>query len=400
MCALLAGCDKPAGPSRGPAASVRAVTVRLAPVERRPVARSIELTGTLYGQEEVTVSSKIGGRIARLEHDLGDEVKPGQPLAHIDPTDLELAVAERRAAVAASLAKLGLEALPSQEVDLSVLPAVRRARAEEANALSKYERARQLFEQNPPLISAQDFADIRTQAEVASRNAEAEVLGARALLAEARTQTAGVRIAEQQFADATVLAPVIPGAPDLLYRVAERRISVGEMVAPGQALFRLVATDRIKFRGAAPERFAGRLQPGQSATLRVEAFEEPFPARVTRISPQVDPGSRSFDVEVEADNPDGRLKPGAFARAEIITGTEPGVTFVPVSAVLTFAGVQKVFGVREGQAVEARIITGVRDGDRVEVVGDLGFEAVIVSGTAGLGNGTPVQVAEGPAGPP
>lgn len=394
---VLAGCDRTPAPQAR--AEVKPIDVQMAAVSRRAIDRSVDLTGTLFGQEEATVSSKITGRIVRLDHDLGDEVLPGQPLAQIDRTDLELALSERRAAVAASLAKLGLDALPGEDLDLSVLPAIRRARAEEANAQARFDRARQLFEQTPPLLSAQDFADIRTQSEVASRNAEAEVLTARALLAEARTQTAGVRIAEQVLADAEVVAPSPPGEPNLVYRIAERRVSVGEMVAPGQALFRLVASDRIKFRGSAPERFAGRLKAGQAASLRVEAFEQPFPAQVTRISPQVDPATRSFEVEIQAENPDGRLKPGAFARARVVTGSDADVAFVPVSAVVTFAGVQKVFGIKDGKAVEVRVETGVRDGDDVEIVGGLDLDQVVTGGVGGLSNSAPVRITEAAAAP-
>ncbi|MCC6678509.1 MAG: efflux RND transporter periplasmic adaptor subunit [Phycisphaerales bacterium] len=393
---LTAGCGKPAAPA-GSRAQAKPIEVEVAPVLRRDIARSIDLTGTLFGQEEVTVSSKLAGRIIRLDHDLGDVVAPGQPLAQIEKTDVELALGERRAAVAASLAKLGLTSLPGDDFDPASLPAIRRARAEEANAQARFERARQLFEQTPPLISAQDFADIRTQSEVASRSAEVEVLTARALIAEARTQTAAVRTAEQLLVDTQVLAPAPPDAPNLIYRVAERRVSVGEMVTPGQALFRLVASDRIKFRGAAPERFAGRVQAGQAATLSIEAFERPFPATVTRISPQIDPATRSFEVEIEAENPDGRLKPGAFARAVVITGTDPGVSFVPAAAVSTFAGVQKVYGVKDSKAVEVRILTGVRDGGFIEVVGGLNLDHVVISSAGGLSNGAPVTVVEPPA---
>lgn len=396
---LVSGCGKPPAPPAGPggAPGPRPVEVRLAPVERHPVARSVQVTGTLYGEEEVTVASKSSGRIIRLDHDLGDVVSPGQPLAQIDPTDLRLALAERQAAVAASLAKLGLESLPEGELDLTTLPAVRRARAEQDNAVARYERARQLFEQAPPLISAQDFADIRTQSEVAMQNSQVELLTARALLAEARTQSAAVKIAEQQLADTLVAVPAPPGRPDLRYRIAERRVSFGELVTPGQALFRLVASGRIKFRGEVPERFAGRLEPGQAVSLRIEAFEEPFEGSLTRIAPQIDPATRSFEIEVEADNPDGRLKPGAFARAEVITGTEPDAVFVPDAAVLTFAGIQKVFGVKDGKAVETRIQTGVRVGDRIEIVGGLNLDRVVVGGLTGLTNGTPVHVAQTPA---
>lgn len=392
LAALLAAGCRDAKPAQGQARAAEPVPVRVADVQRRAVPRAIDFTGTIYGEEEATISSKSNGRLAILEADLGDEIAPGQPLARIDPTDYELALAERRATATASLSKLGLESLPGPDFDLATLPAVRRARAEEANAKAKYERAEQLYRQVPPLISAQDFADMQTQWEVSSRTADAELLAAGAALAEARTQIAAVAIAQQQLADTVVRAPAPDGGP-ARYRVAERRVSVGELVAPGQPLFRLVASDRIKFRGAVPERFSGQVRNGQQALLYVEAFRTGFAAVVSRVAPQIDVATRSFEVEILADNPHGALKPGAFARASIVTGTEENVAFVPAAALVTFAGVQKVYGVNEGKAVEYRVTTGVRDQDFVEIVGDFPAAQVVVEGTSGLSNGTPVSTA-------
>lgn len=390
----VAGCNKaPAQQAAGPRES-KPVEVRVTTVEHRSVPRSIDLTGTLYGDEEVTIASKSNGRIVRLDVDLGDEITPGQTLAQIEQVDFELALAERRAAVQASLSKLGLGELPSEEFDLSKLPTVQRARAEEANAKAKFERAKQLFEQSPPLISAQDFADIRTQWEVSSRSAEVELLTAGAVLAEARTQAAAVAIAQRQLAETTVTAPAPMQSGPPRYGVAERRVSVGELVTAGQPLFRLVASDRIKFRGSVPERFTGRVAKGQPVTLRVEASTTAFPAVVTRVSPQIDRAARSFEVEIQADNSDGRLKPGAFGRASIVTTTDENVAFVPTSAVVTFAGVEKVFGVEGGKAVERRVVTGVRDGDSVEIVGGLPLSTVVIDGASALTNGVAVAVVE------
>jgi RND family efflux transporter MFP subunit len=391
--AWLGGCgDAGAAPSRSGAVQPQAVEVVLAPVQVRTVPRAIEVTGTLFGEEEALISSKLSGRVATISHDVGDAVPRGGILATIEPRDYELALGERRAALTAALAKVGLTEIPPETFDSSRLPTVLRARAEAANADARLQRARRLFEQTPPLLSAQDFADIETSSEVAARNAEVELLNARAALAAARTEAAAVAVAEQGLADTTVRAPGIEGEPGPTFRVAEREVSQGEYVAEGRAMFRLVATDLIKFRADVPERFAAQVKVGQPAQVWVEGATVPARGAVARVSPRIDPQSRMFGIEIHIPNPEGTLKPGAFARGSVEVSIEEGVRFVPDAAVVTFAGVHKVFSVKDSKAVEHRVRLGVRDNGSVEIVGPFPAETVVVTGAGALAQGVPVRV--------
>lgn len=356
------------GATPSPTTTTPPKSVSLVPIQVHKLDRFVEITGTLYGQEEVSIAAEVGGRITEIHADLGESVAPGGPLAQIDPTDYQLAVDQEQAALAAALAKLGVEQLPVGEFDMGSLPLVARAEAEAANAAAKYERARKLFERTPPLLSEQDFADIRTSHEVAVKGAAVERLNARTLLSEARVAASSLRTAEQRLADAGVIAPP---SPKLSYQVAARRISIGEVVTPGQVLFRLVAADRVKFRGMVPERYAQIVKQGARAVLVSDAFEQRFKASVARVSPAVDVATRSFEVEIEADNPAGRLKPGSFLRARILTGSTPDARFVPASAISQFAGVQRVYSVNGGKVAEHRVELGESDHGAMEIVSGL-----------------------------
>jgi len=385
------GCDQKgnAAPTAPPAAPVM---VELALVQRRPVNRAIDVTGTLHGEEETVISSKLSGRVSQVLKDVGDPVQRGGTLAQIEPTDYELTLRERKASLAASLAKVGLNEVPGDELDIEQLPTVQRARAEADNAQSRYQRARQLFEQAPPVISEQDNADVRTTWEVAARNAEVELLNVRAFIAEARTSAAAVAIAEQRLADTAVRTPGSQGEQGPSYVVAERLVSLGEYVNAGTQMFRLVASGLIKFRADVPERYAGQLQIGQEARVWVEAYADPVFGKVARVSPQIDRSNRMFNIEVHVPNTDGRLKPGAFARGSVVTRVEESVPFVPVNAVVTFAGVQKVFSVKDGKAVEHRVQLGVREEGLIEVIGDFAVSEVVTAGAGGLAPGVGVTV--------
>lgn len=393
IAAMLApGCG-PAADSKPAAAKPVAApqAVRLVPVQTRAADRFIEVTGTLYGEEEVTIAAEVSGQLITIAADLGDCVASGGALAQIDPTDFHLAVEELRAQLAASLATVGLERLPEGQPDLDVLPVVVRAQAQETNAKARLERARKLHERQPPLISEQDFADIQTQFEVARTNVASERLNAKSLLADVFVASAALRKAEQRLKETSIVAPV---GTDLRYRVANRRVSVGEVVSVGQPLFRLVASDRVKFRGRVPERFLGQVKAGAAATLAIEGHADAFAATVSRIAPAVDAATRTFEIEIEAVNPDGTLLPGSFVRVRLNSGRDESARFVPVSSIVEFAGVQRLLAARDGKVVEWRVRLGERDQELVEVFGlPSGVDAVIDKPARGLAAGALVTSA-------
>lgn len=383
----LSGCTRAPEHPQSPPPAPREVT--LVQVVAKPAERIIEITGTLFGEEEVIISAKVPGRVVRIAADLGDQVASAAPVASIDPTDYALAVEEQQAALEASLAKLAIDHLPTGDFDVSTLPLVARAQAEARNAEARLERAKRLFDRTPPLLSEQDYADIQTQAEVASTSAAVERLNAMSLIANARVSAAALSIARQRLADSTLAAP---GEPALTYRVAARMVSVGELVSANQPLFRLVAVDRIKFRGQVPERFSSRLRVEAPAVLIADAYPEPFAANVSRISPAVDPQTRAFPIEILATNPDRRLMPGAFARARIVTDIDPDARFVPTSAVAQFAGISRIFSVHDGKVIEHRVTLGPETDGMREILSGLGSVDQIIDRPRGLGAGVPVVV--------
>jgi len=365
--------------------------------------RRVRATGTLEADEQTIVAAKVSGRVVGIFRDLGDTVAPSTPLLRIDPIDYELARDERARAIEQALAKLGLTQLTEAGFSVDSLPSVERARLQAANAKGRYERGRQLAERTPPLISEQDFADLRTTWEVAESDLRLERLTAESTLAEARQLHSQLRIAEQKLADTLHLTPEASitvasvGAIESPqgYEVAERMVSVGDFVQVGAPLFRLVDTDPIKLRAQIQERRIGAVRLGQRVTVRVEAYPEPFEGRVSRISPTVDPATRTFQAEVMLPNSDGRLRPGSFAVALLDIGEEEVLT-VPASAVVTFAGVTKLILVRDGKAAERVVELGERYPEFVEVVRGIELGDVVVQNPTGaITTGTPLTVRPG-----
>jgi multidrug efflux pump subunit AcrA (membrane-fusion protein) len=379
------------------------IDVVVAPVETAAVQRHVRATGTLFGEEQTLIAAKVAGRVEAVFHDMGDVLKPGEPLLRIEGVDYELALAERRRAFEQALARLGLETLPkSEDFSVDTLPAVERARLQAENAKARFERGQTLHKRTPPAMSDQDFADIETAWEVAQADHQLSRLNAKAQLAEARALEAQVASAAQRLADTTHVVPrgqrpntaAVEGVSDASaeYVVTARHVSIGDYVLVGSPMFELVDPDPLKLRVRVPEREVAHVVLGAKAQLFVDAYTTQFEGRVARINPAVDARTRTFEVEIAVPNGDRRLRAGSFAKVAIDSELEAGMVLVPSSALTVFAGVHKVFVIDDDKAVERVVTLGQEVGERVEIIKGLTAGDLIVSAPpAGLNSGTPVR---------
>jgi RND family efflux transporter MFP subunit len=344
----------------------------------------VTVTGTLAADEEVVAGFKVAGRVSEIAVDLGSPVRKGQVLARLDPTDFRLRVEQAEAALRQVRAALGLPRDSSAEsVDSEKTALVREARAVLEEARLSRDRTARLSEKNLIARSEVDASQSRLLvAESRYQAALEEIRNRQELLAERRS---GLALARQQLSDAVLSAP-IDGA------VRERRASVGEYLAAGAPVFGLVRVHPLRLRVAVPERDAPSVRVGQSVRVLLEGDPAAHSGRVARLSPSIQEQNRTLNVEAEVANRDGKLRPGSFARAEIVVDADRTAVTVAASAVVTFAGLEKVFVVKDGKAVEKRIRTGRRSGDRVEILEGVAAGEPVVADPGNLVGGTPVTV--------
>ncbi|MBY0308344.1 MAG: efflux RND transporter periplasmic adaptor subunit, partial [Phycisphaerales bacterium] len=311
----------------------------------------------------------------------------------IDDADYQIALNQKRMSLAETVAELGLTQPPPPGFDVASVPRVRAARAQAANAAAKRDRIAQLVRNDPSAFSAQDFEDIKTAADVATANADVAALEARTLVATVATRQADVAKAQRDLDETVVRAPTPARAHGAKkgFGIAGRSVAVGDLLAVGATAFTLVEDDPLKFAARVPDRFAASIAPGQSVEVTVESRGAPVRGAVRRVSPVVDAESRMLSVQVEVPNDQHAVKPGLFTRGRIAVGEKPDALFVPSGALVTFAGVKKVFTVKDGKAVEHVVETGERREGWIEVTAGLEGDAdVVVKGAGRLTRGTPV----------
>jgi len=398
---LCAGCSKSAAPAVEVAANTepQAIPVTVENVALRPVQRVVYISATIHGLEEVVVTPEVEGIVRRLHHEVGDRVRPGDVLVELDPTNYQLAAAEARQALQLELARLGLREMPPEDFDVTKLPGVVRTERLLDNVRRRLARVESLRGRN--VATEEDFDQARTDYQVAEATLEQTIDETEATIASARLRAATLASAQERLNDTTIRAPALPSlAPDgsavVDYVVAERLVAEGEMVRafPSRDMFRLVVDSPLKVRARVSERNIGVVREGQVLKLKVDAYpDELFEGKIVRVYPTVDRASRTFQVEAVVPNAEHRLKPGVFAKGGILTEFDAEARTVPLESIVTFAGVTKVFVVRDGKAYGVEVKTGEPGEGWIEVAGELDANSLVVtSGQTKLADGTPVRV--------
>jgi HlyD family secretion protein len=272
-----------------------AVVIETAPVERRDIVLSAQANGTVEPVVVVEVKSKASGTIIRMPVEVGTNVSVGDLLVQIDPRDVQNQYDQAAADVSS-------------------------ATVQRAVALAQRNRSADLFKQK--IITAQEME----QATLAFANADAAVVKARTNLSIARVR----------LQDATVTAPANG-------TIIERPVSVGMVITSatssasgGTTILKMADLSKVRMRAFVNETDIGNVQPGQTATVTVDAFpNRRFVGIVERVEPQaiVQSSVTMFPVLVNLNNSDGALKPGMNGQVVMDIARHDNVIAVPSDAI-------------------------------------------------------------------
>ncbi len=330
----------PASEIRVPATQetfARVINVETSGVEPREFPVTFQSTGVVQAYRDATVSAEESGAVRRVVLDKGVRVAAGQTILVIDD---ELLVVEARAA---------------------------EARAELAR--ETWERTKQLFEED-------------------NVGTELAYLTARSQVEQAQAALDGLR---KRIERTRVRAP-FAGVLD------DRFVELGETVAQGTPVVRIVQSDRLKIVAGVPERYALDIRPGALARIAFDALPDTaFEGVISFVALALDPASRTFRIEIELENPGGAIKPEMIAVAEITMRTIEDAIVIPRNAVVTTEAGSIAFVVDDDGGeprVEARAvrILSVQGNDAIIAEGLTGGDEVVVSGQQELANGDRVRI--------
>ena len=380
---FLSGCGDSAPAATARTSPPAAQQVSTITVTQQPFERTVTLSGTLAAEEEVQTSFRVTGRVEEILADLGSPVRKGQPIARLMSVDYELRVKQAEASLQQALARLGLTAAgEAATVDAEKTALVRQSRAVREEARLTRDRIRTFVDRG--ISSRADLDAANAALEVAEgryEDALEEIRNRQALVLQRQSE---LDLAREQLEGTTLRSP-IDGA------VKERVISAGEHRTPGAPVMTVVRINPLRLRLAVPERSASALRPGQPVRIRVEGDPRTHDGRLARLGAAIDESNRTLPIEAEVSNPQAALRPGTFVTADIVVNEKDSALVVPQSALVTFAGVQKVLTVKDGVAKEQRVKLGRRADTRVEILEGLRAGDVIVVNPGNLADGTPVR---------
>ena len=198
----------------------------------------------------------------------------------------------------------------------------------------------------------------------------------------------------QRFAPATVQAPIAGTITALAVRT-------GSNVSQGTPLAQVASTDDLEINTYVPERRIGTLSLGQKANVELDAFpDERYGAVVSRIAPRLDRASRALGATLRFTDTDSRIRPGMFARIDLIVDEREGAITVPQRAIVRRAEGDLVYVVDENERAERRTVTlGFEAGGRVEITeGVSAGEQVVTRGQSLVQDGALLEIVDFDAG--
>jgi RND family efflux transporter MFP subunit len=376
----------------------REVLVGVARPEQRDLEVILTYTGDILPNRQTPLFAKSSGYLRSIRVDKGQFVKAGQLLVEVEPTEMENALDQARAALATSQAGLQVARTNLESARASLLNQqanLIKAQAVLANDQRQADRLAELFSKG--LVAAQDRDNARTifeSSQAALKAQEAQVQAARAQidtsdsqvkLAEAQVeqQRSAIRMAQMRVDDTRITAPFSG-------YISQKNLDVGAAVSnqaaatsnASVAILTLQDINPVKVQLEVPEREVARVKVGNPVRLTVDAYPDGrFQGSVARIVHALDPRTRTMGLEVEIPNPDLFLKPGMYARVQLVLAVRRGVLLVPLEVLTGSETKPAVLLVRNGKVATQIVQLGTEDGPLVEVVKGLApDDQVIVQG--------------------
>ncbi|MBL7075331.1 efflux RND transporter periplasmic adaptor subunit [candidate division KSB1 bacterium] len=322
--------------------------VKVAPVKMGEIKTTLSFLGDIKAWRELSVVPDIPGRVARIYVKEGDVVEEGRLMAELDTRGVRLQLEQARAGLAVAQANFN-------------------------DAKRNWERMKELHEKGT--ISPQEYEKVQ--------------LGLAAAEAQLQQARSGLNLAKYQLDMSIMRAPFSGIITDKLINEGEV-INPQMSVGPKSGVVMLMDISRLKIFIDVPEREIGKITLEDPALVRVKSYpDEVFDGKVSVINPAADPLSRSFSVQIEVPNPQGKLKVGTFAKVAIITERHENTLIVPPKAVLKG---NVLFIMKEDSTAQRREVqVGLEGEGGIEILdGVKADELVIIEGNYGLEDGVRV----------
>jgi HlyD family secretion protein len=375
------------------------VTVQTATARKTSIEQVITTEAVLYPKNQAAITPKVTAPVRTFYVNRGARVHKGQLLAVLENRDISASVTENKGALDQAQASYETTTRASIPEDLTKAEGDAKAAKESLEAQQKlYDSRKSLFEQGAlPRKDLDQAAVALVQAREQSALADQHLAALRAVGRQATAKAAAGQLSSAQGKyqgsiaqlSYTEIRSPIDGV------VTDRPLYAGETPASGTPLMTVMDTSSVIARTHIPQEQAALLKVGDPATIS-SAESGDSPAKVTIVSPALDPGSTTVEVWVEAQNKSGKLRPGSTVQVHIVGRKINDAVVIPSPAVLkTPEGETTVMIVgQDGRAHQTPVGLGITSGNDVQITkGVTAGQTVITTGAYGLPDNTQVKTA-------
>ncbi len=375
------------------------VSVQVEAVQKGPVEQVVSAEGVVFPKEQAVITPKITSTVKKFLVQRGSRVRKGQLLAVLENADLSAAAVQSKGEfeqAEAGYTTTTAASLP-QEIQKAELDAAAAKAAFDAQQ-KIYDSRKELFDQGAiprrDLDAAQvALAQARSQSEVAQRQlADLRRVGQQQTLKSAQGQLSAAKGkylgAAAQLSYSEIRSP-IDGY------ITDRPLFEGELATANQPLLTVMDTSTVVVKSHIAQSDAAQLKVGNSAQIVLSGAESPIPAKVTLVSPALDPGSTTIEVWVQSLKSNPALKPGMTAQIMATTRSAKDALTVPAAAVFkNEEGAEYVvLAGADSKAAVRTVKIGIRGKDRVQVASGVNAgDKVIISGGYALPDKTQIKL--------
>ena len=351
---ILFGCGKkPAEKSptskKGGKKTEKNIPIMVEKVQPKNLQQFIKVTGKLEGLTDIVMTSETSGKIIEIKKHLGDWVAKGEEIGRIDNKDYEIQVKQSEASVLAAEASYEVAELQMQTSE-------------------------KLFQQNS--ISQVEYS----QSKSAYKNALAGLNGAQAGLEKSR----------KAFDNSRLIAPVSGFITDI-------SIEIGQAISFGQPVCSIVDSKKMIIKTGVGEKEVQKLKKGQQVTISNDGKKDIFYGKITGIGIKPVNNSASYPIEIEIDNPKGKLLPGMVIEASIQSNVFKDVIYTSMNNIIQEYDDYFAFVIIEDNKAERRKVTlGEKVGENVIITDGINIdEKLVIEGVENLEDGSVVDIRKG-----
>ncbi len=355
----VAGCAKPEKEKEPE------VSVQTTPAQRASIAQTVSADAVVFPLEQATVAPKITSTVKRFLVQRGARVKKGDLLAELENADLaataESSQGDYKIAESNYVMTVG-SGLPQQ---------IQKAELDAQSAKAAFEAQQRIYESQLADLQRLGKEQQLKSAQGSKESAEGKY-----------------RSAAAQLSYSLIKSP-IDGV------VTDRPLYAGDLATANQPILTVMNLSRLIGKAHIPQAEASQLKVGSPAEISLAGLDEPVKARVSLVSPALDPGSTTVEVWVEARKPDPALRPGLTVPISMTAKTAKDAIVVPVAAVFHSeeAGDYVLVAGSDSKAHQKKVQVGIRNKDSAQIVsGITEGDAVITTGGYAVPDGTKIKI--------